>query len=552
MKTIKTISCMKFSIVLLVALVTYVSSVGQGMGESTVFGNFEVCYNATEFYSTDYIPESPYEYYWVADGGTINGSNTNSTVSVTWNSTNPSAAIKIYSRLIGTSTTYLEGQSGVTITQGSGGTVGNVTVCQGTTSSVTVSGYSGNIIRWEKSTNSGGSWSTINHTGATLTIGTSHSNSDRYRAVSENSCSAFTSTAGAVTVFNPAYMVQLSSSWICPTGESGSFGIEGGSAGAYVIKWQKKDGDAGSGNPWVDYSFNQTCTYSVTQTTSFKAIISNGPCGTTENTITIQGVTHLAAGNITPASQTVCSSLSNASALTLSGAVGNIQWQYFQEASQSWQPTGNGSTTLSSFPSITAGAVQQVVRFRASISNSCGTANTDEVTVTLDPATNAGTVTTPNSSYCGSQTVRFTLTSYVGSILNWSYRSKVGNGSFSSWSTISSTASFIDQNIGPSGSTPVTYEYQAIVKSGVCTSSGSVVRTVVMNPIPNASASGQSICSMGDTGITITNPNAVAGTTFNWVSSQYSGATISGHSSANGSFINQTLTNASNVDGLVQ
>ncbi len=67
--------------------------------------------------------------------------------------------------------------------------------------------------------------------------------------------------------------------------------------------------------------------------------------------------------------------------------------------------------------------------------------------------------------------------------------------------------------------------------------------TVRVNPTPDASASGQSICSGSTSNVVLTNPNGVSGTTFSWTIGTVTG-TVSGQLAGSGTVISQALSSA--------
>src|SRR5258706_10207298 len=68
---------------------------------------------------------------------------------------------------------------------------------------------------------------------------------------------------------------------------------------------------------------------------------------------------------------------------------------------------------------------------------------------------------------------------------------------------------------------------------------------VTVNPIPTVSASNQPICSGGTTSVAITNPNSVAGTSFNWVIQ--SSSNVTGGSEGSGATICNALASTDDL-----
>jgi hypothetical protein len=95
----------------------------------------------------------------------------------------------------------------VTVTAGTppvGGTISSSSSCSGTnTITLTLSGHSGNITKWQFSADGGFVWTDIVHTSATLTQ-TNITTNRRYRAIvstANQACGNESSSSGEVTVF---------------------------------------------------------------------------------------------------------------------------------------------------------------------------------------------------------------------------------------------------------------------------------------------------------------------------------------------------------------
>ncbi|MEI6574644.1 MAG: PKD-like domain-containing protein [Bacteroidota bacterium] len=102
------------------------------------------------------------------------------------------------------------------------------------------------------------------------------------------------------------------------------------------------------------------------------------------------------------------------------------------------------------------------------------------------------------------------------------------------------------------GSSPVTVTFTVIPHANGCDGTPRTF-TITINPIPTVSTSisTQTLCSGDITSINITNPNAVTGTSFNWVATLQSG-TATGFSNGSGISISQTLFNSTNAPAVVK
>ena len=116
----------------------------------------------------------------------------------------PTAAAGPYPYTITTSGTCspVTANGTITISQGAnGGAIASAAVCSGSSGSVTVTGQSGSITRWEFSTNGGSTWTNI----ANTTISQAYNNitvPTQYRVLVGNGCGSAYSTVASVTIHN--------------------------------------------------------------------------------------------------------------------------------------------------------------------------------------------------------------------------------------------------------------------------------------------------------------------------------------------------------------
>jgi len=143
---------------------------------------------------------------------------------------------------------------------------GETNVCNGSNASLSLPGYTGTVVRWEKDTGSG--WTTISSTSTTLEHAVT-ANTQFRALVTQGACSVYTSSksviadlSGKTVVSNPVNATV--SAALSVTGNTGS-----------VIRWEKND--AGS---WVNTGIT-TATYpfaGITKTTQYRAAVKLGSC----------------------------------------------------------------------------------------------------------------------------------------------------------------------------------------------------------------------------------------------------------------------------------
>jgi len=159
-----------------------------------------------------------------------------------------------------------------------GAVSGGGSICSGSSAPLlTLSGYTGSVIRWESANSPYTSWSNINNTVSTFSPGVL-TQSTAFRAVVQNgSCPSANADSSLVTVTpGPTGGTVSGSAVVCQGGTSPTLTLSGQSGGS-VIRWEYSE------SPFVIWNsiINTTTTYNpgpVSQTTRYRAIISNGVC----------------------------------------------------------------------------------------------------------------------------------------------------------------------------------------------------------------------------------------------------------------------------------
>ena len=208
-----------------------------------------------------------------------------------------------------------------------GSIAGSTTVCSGTNSTLlTLSGYTGSIVKWQSSTDN---WVTpvdIANTTATYTV-TNLTVTTKYRAVIQSgACPPVNSSDATVTVNPVSVGGSITGSATVCAGTNSTLLTLSGYTGS-IVKWQY------STDNWVtpvDIA-NTLAIYTATNliiTTKYRAVIQSGVCpavNSSDATVTVNPVT---VGGSVAGSTTVCSG-TNSTLLTLSGYTGSIvKWQY--------------------------------------------------------------------------------------------------------------------------------------------------------------------------------------------------------------------------------
>ncbi|PKP01283.1 MAG: hypothetical protein CVU11_15660, partial [Bacteroidetes bacterium HGW-Bacteroidetes-6] len=382
-----------------------------------------------------------------------------------------------------------------TVTVGSvsvGGTLsGTTTICAGSsTGTMTLTGYAGSIIKWQRSDDGGSTWSDIASTSATYSEVLATAGSYTYHVIVQNgSCTQAISTTATITV-DPATVagsVSGSNSNICLGSSTGTMTLSGQTGS--IVKWQRRV-DAGS---WVDIA-NTNSTYSEIPASAgvweYRAEVMSGSCSSAFSTAFTVNVSALSVGGTLSGTTTICAG-SSTGTLTLSGYTGSIiMWQVSTDGGSTWSNIANTSDTWSETLATAGTYIYQVV-----VENgSCSQAISTTVTVTVDPATVAGSVSGPNGNICfGDATGTLSLSGNTGAIIKWQKRVDAG-----SWVDITNTTSSYGEVPASAG----VWEYRAEVMSGSCSSAFSAAFTVNVSALSvgGAIAGTANICEGSSTG----------------------------------------------------
>jgi hypothetical protein len=144
--------------------------------------------------------------------------------------------------------------------------------------------------------------------------------------------------------------------------------------------------------------------------------------------------------------------------MTLTGYTGSIvKWQRSNDGGSTWTDINNTSAIYSEIPATAGTYLYRVVVQ----SGSCSPANSNTVSITVDPATIAGTLIGGNDICESGSTGLLTLSGYTGSIVEWQYRYDFGP-----WNSINNTEDTYETNL----SSPYygTHEYRVMVQNGLC------------------------------------------------------------------------------------
>ncbi len=347
-----------------------------------------------------------------------------------------------------------------------GGSVsGGASVCTGTNSTtLSLSGYTGSIVRWQSSTNNWSSSTNISNTTNSLLV-TNLSTTTRYRAVVQNgSCASDNSNDDVITINAASVGGSVTGGTTVCAGTNSTTLTLSGYTGS-IVRWQSSTNNWSTSTNITNTTTTLTAT-NLTATTKFRAVVQSGVCSTANSAEATIDVDPASVGGSVTGGQTVCSG-TNSTSLTLSGYTGSIvRWQ---SSTNNWSSSTNISNTTTT---LTATNLTATTKFRAVIQNGvCSTANSADATITVDPVSVGGSVSGGQTVCSGTNSTTLTLSGHTGNVQYWQY-------STDNWVTTTQVANTTTTLIA--SNLTATRKYRAIVQSGVCGSATSSDATVTV------------------------------------------------------------------------
>ncbi len=264
-----------------------------------------------------------------------------------------------------------------------GGSVtgGTTPICLGSsTGTMTLSGHTGTIVRWQKRVG-GGSWTNITNTSTTYSEVPSSAGTWEYRAEVKSGVCASAYSSTRTIIVDPASVggsVSGGTTPICLGSSTGTMTLSGHTG--TIVRWQKRVG----GGSWTNIS-NTSTTYSEVPnsagTWEYRAEVKSGVCASAySSTRSIVVDANPIAGSIsaTPIGDLCAGTFAD---LELSGNTGTIQWQ--TNASGSWVDITGATSTSYTTPVLTA-----TTSYQAVVSNGvCSSANASHTINVTTPST---------------------------------------------------------------------------------------------------------------------------------------------------------------------
>jgi len=360
---------------------------------------------------------APFTYQWYKDSNPL-GSGTNATYTI---SSVVSGDAGTYYVIVANSAGSTTSDNAV-LTVSAGTTAptistqpGNRSATAGGSASFTVaaSGSSPFTYQWQRSTNSGSTWSSLSNdstytgvTTVTLTVGgsTTGMSGDQFRCVVTNSAGSATSNAATLTVsavvVAPTISTQPGNQPVT-AGNNASFTVAAGGTSPFTYQWQRS---TNAGSTWSSLSNDSTYAgvatagLSVGGTTTgmsgdqFRCVVSNSAGSATSSAATLTVTAAVVAPAITtqPGSQAVVAGNSVSFTVVASGTA-PLAYQ--------WRKAGVNIIGANS-ATYTIGTAQttDATTYAVVVSNSAGSATSNDATLTVTAATLAPSITTQPAS----------------------------------------------------------------------------------------------------------------------------------------------------------
>jgi gliding motility-associated-like protein len=342
---------------------------------------------------------------------------------------------------------------------------GNATVCTGSNNgTITLTNYTGNIINWELSTNSGQGWTPV--PGSTNTYSyTNLTTTTWFRTtVQSGACISGNSDTAIITVMPVVTPSNAGLDRLVCLKDTIQLSANTPSSGTGL--WSQLSGPNTSS---IAQPSSPSTTVTNLQAGSYRFVwtISNGVCPVGRDTVTIEISTPTIAGNIT-GDATVCTG-NNSGIFLLNNYTGSIlNWEYSTNNGQSWNNINN-ITNQQTYNNLTI-----TTWYRAIVkSGACASVFSDTAIVTVFPLVtpaNAGV----DNSVCLPANVTLNGNTPTAGTGIWTQLSGPGAASINQPTNPGTTVSNLQ---------PGLYQFVWTISNGVCPVSTDTVAIAVSSPV---------------------------------------------------------------------
>ncbi|MGG9971175.1 hypothetical protein ACQ33O_05205 [Ferruginibacter sp. SUN002] len=372
------------------------------------------------------------------------------------------------------------------------GTVnGAATVCSGSNGgSVSVTGKTGNVVRWEIMSQ-GGNWTTIPNAAGLSSINYSNlTTTTSYRVVVKSGvCPEATSAPATITVTAPSVAgVVAGAATVCSGSNGGSVSVSDKTGD--VVRWEMMP-QGGSWSTVPNSAGLISINYSnLTATTSYRVVVKNGVCPEATSAPAVITVNAASVAGTVGDAATVCTG-SNGGSISVTGKVGDVvRWEMMPQGGSWSTVTNSAGLTSINYSNLTITTSYRVVVK----SGVCPEATSAPVTITVNAGSVAGTVGNAATVCSGSNGGSVSVTGKVGDVVRWEMMPQGG-----SWSTVPGSAGLTSINYS---NLTITTSYRVVVKSGTCpeVTSAPVTITITTPTVAGTVSGAASVCSGSNSG----------------------------------------------------
>jgi gliding motility-associated-like protein len=358
-------------------------------------------------------------------------------------------------------------------------------ICAGQSITVTASGFTGNISKWQYQLNNTSNWIDTAVTNTSITFN-NVTDTFKVRVVIISSGAAFNCASAVfslpvtISVAPPTIAgVTNTNATECLGNNTGTITLTGNNG--VVVKWQSS---TNSGGVWNDIAnTGSTYTYNnLTLTTWFRAVVKSGTCADAFSGVTI--ITIVPAVTLPNAGpdQSLCN---DTTIFLVANAPGSNE-------SGTWSQISGPVVTFSSLTALTP-TVRNVVpgtyRFKWTLTNNICPAKSDTVQVIVYPPL-SNVIDTVRKTICSGQPITVSGSLATGGNGTYTYQWQQSTDNGATWGNIAGQTSASLTFLPPQN-----VWVRRVVVSGPCSSNGLVAILNVQPPLNNNNvASDQSIC----------------------------------------------------------
>lgn len=360
-------------------------------------------------------------------------------------------------------------------------TPANNSVCSGSAPTLTLSGFTGTITKWQFTTAADNTFSSptdISSTSNPLVPNTITS-ATRYRVQVQsgypdaNACAAAFSGNVLISVDPttvPGTVTPVGITNVCSSGNNVSMNL--GSYVGSIVNWERNINGAG----WISVNNagnSNNTDVNLTQPTQYRAQVKSGVCPSSPSSSVAYTIDQAPNAGSVIGSTTVCASVNYSGNVTVTGISGTVKgWQ--KNTGSGWSDITPSNTSVQQGYDYVANPA--TTKFRAIVQNGSCIPDTSRTvaTLTVDAAPVAGTinVAASQSPICKGSTSSVTLSGQIGTVQKWSYNK--GAGWVDTLAGLNATAF----------STPMIYtntQITAWVTNGVCAAVSVTPVTIIVN-----------------------------------------------------------------------